>query len=74
MEEITKTEAYTSIDDVASLVHNLGLGCLLAKLDLQEAYQAILVLSGREMEGHTICGQSSPLRRVISTQKSFICN
>ena len=35
--------AYTSIDRAAELVRSLGAGCLLAKLDLKEAYRAVPV-------------------------------
>lgn len=35
--------AYTSIDDAAHFVQQLGPACLLAKLDLQEAYRAVPV-------------------------------
>jgi len=35
--------SYTSIDQAATLVYALGKGCLLAKLDLQEAYRAVPV-------------------------------
>ena len=35
--------SYTSIDDAVSMVGALGPGCLLAKLDLKEAYRAIPV-------------------------------
>ena len=35
--------AYTSIDDAAHFVQLLGRGCLLAKLDLREAYRAVPV-------------------------------
>jgi hypothetical protein len=34
---------YTSVDTAAELIHTLGKGCLLAKLDLQEAYRAVAV-------------------------------
>ena len=35
--------SYTSVDDAVSMVGALGPGCLLAKLDLKEAYRAIPV-------------------------------
>ena len=35
--------SYTSVDQAADLVKRLGKGCMLAKLDLQEAYRAIPV-------------------------------
>ena len=34
---------YTSVDTAAELIHTLGKGCLLAKLDLREAYRAVPV-------------------------------
>ena len=35
--------SYTSIDDVVEFAQDLGQGCLMAKLDLQEAYRAVPV-------------------------------
>ena len=35
--------SYTSVDDAVRLIRTLGRGCLLAKLDLKEAYRAVPV-------------------------------
>ena len=35
--------SYTSLDDAATFIQHLGPGCLLAKLDLKEAYRAVPV-------------------------------
>ena len=35
--------SYTSVDEAAKLIQRLGRGTLLAKMDLKEAYQAVLV-------------------------------
>ena len=41
--EAQSSVAYTSIDQAVSIAHSLGKGCLLAKLDLKEAYRAVPV-------------------------------
>ena len=35
--------SYTSLDDAAAFIQQLGAGCLMAKLDLKEAYRAVPV-------------------------------